>query len=158
MSRTWTDALHEALAGADRLDIHDVVEGLAARSFADEWEPAWYGIGPDGAFAEEPVVRIAGAEKIADLLARIRVDDATSGSHCMCTGFPWLRFFRRGEEIASFTWHEVALRWHGGPWPGDGALTAESIAAVPAWLEAEGFPSLLRAKGERIAWQKRDRA
>jgi hypothetical protein len=101
------------------------------------------GIGPYGVFQKEPVFRLFGAENMADLLARIRLDDAKSGNHCMCTGAPWLRFFRHDEEIASFTWHHGdALRWHAGSWSGDGALTDESAAAVPAWLRAEGCTSL----------------
>jgi hypothetical protein len=143
MSATWTSTLHRALAGADRLDIHLVVDMPVEKYFEEDPNPAYTGVGPDAVFQRAAVFCIADAEKISDLLAHIRIADAESGGNCMCTGCPWLRFYRRGEEIASFTWHHGrALRWQDGPWPGDGALTQEAVAAIPAWFLAEGFPLL----------------
>jgi hypothetical protein len=156
MRRTWTSTFHEALTGADRLVIHTVVEIPVEQLFKDDRDQAYAGIGPGGAFEKVPVFCIADAKKIADLLARIHIDDANSGGGCMCAGWPWFRFFRSGEEIASFTGqHGLALCWQDGPWPGDGALTEETIAAIPAWFLAEGFPELHRAREAEIARQQR---
>jgi len=161
MTIDWTSALHEALAGADRLDVHDTVNIPLDALFSDEpGEPApeRTGIGPDSMFEPAPSLQLTGVEKITGLVARIRIDDAKSGSHCMCTGGPWLRFFRRGREIASFTWHHgKSLRWHGGPWPDDGALTEDAADAVPAWFLAEGFPQLHHERETEIAAQRRAR-
>jgi hypothetical protein len=157
MNRTWTSALHEALAEADRLDLHNVVDIPADQIFAEERDPAYDGVGPDGVFEAAPVLRLVGAEKIADLIPLLRIDDAKSGNHCMCSGCPWLRVYRCGEEIASFTWHHGrGLRWHGGPWSGDGALTPESAATLAAWFRAEGYPDLAWERESDLAENGRE--
>jgi hypothetical protein len=156
MNQTWTSALHDALAEADRLDIHTVVDVPPAMYFADDWDPAYNGVGPDGVFEAAPVFILVSAEKIAALIPLIRVDDAKSGNHCMCSGLPWLRFYRGGAEIGSLTWHHGrGLRWHDGSWSGDGALTPESATAVAGWLLAEGYPQLERARERSLARNER---
>jgi hypothetical protein len=141
------------------LGIHNVKDVPIDVFFEEEEDigaPASVGIGPGGIFERDPAFCVVGAEKIAGLITRIRIDEARSGGHCMCTGGQWLRFYRRGEEIASFTGHHgVALRWEAGPWPGDGALTEEAAAAIPAWFLAEGFPLLQQAREAAIARAQR---
>lgn len=157
MNRSWTSALHEALAEADRLDIHTLVDVPPAQYFSDDWDPAYDGVGPHGVFEAAPVFRLVDAAKIADLIPRIRIDDAKSGNHCMCNGLPWIRIYRGGEEIASLTWHHgTGLRWHGGSWSGDGALTPESAAALAAWFLAEGYAQLEWARERSLVEEGRE--
>ncbi|MEP7123022.1 MAG: hypothetical protein ABJE95_18990 [Byssovorax sp.] len=61
MSKMWTSGFHEALAGADRLEIHSLVDIPVEKFFdEEEWDPAYVGIGPDAAFEKTPVFCIDG--------------------------------------------------------------------------------------------------
>jgi hypothetical protein len=131
----WNASLRAAVADADRLVIHD--------------------LGFDGE-ERQPDCEIRGADKIQELFQLIDIDAGSSGFHCMCDGEYWLQVYEGDREILTLGYHHGrSLRWQKGKWNGDGALTAASQVALPAWFQKNGCAYLQQLCDRRLAERKR---
>src|SRR5262245_56924849 len=126
-ARSWFDplapserSLLKALAGVDRVRVRaGGVDSYLNRTLFEETDP----------------------QKIKEVIQSIRIDPTNSGQHCMCDGDPIIEFYRDGKLVVTLCYlHGKKLRWDEG-WRGDGAMTAESAAAMNAWLNAHGVRS-----------------
>jgi hypothetical protein len=98
-------------------------------------------------------------QQVQSFLATLDFDDRNSGHHCMCCGSATVELYRAGGVVASFGMHHgLSVRWSGGPWPGDAALSSASRDLVADWLKErgdKGTPAELRAHKEREAAHER---
>ena len=84
--------------------------------------------------AEKTLFETKAANEIQQLLAGIQINEEKSGFHCMCCGNPSLEFYDGDQLIATLGFHHgMGLRWPGG-WPGDAALTPQSVDFLIEWL------------------------
>jgi hypothetical protein len=111
-------SLRRALAGADRLRVRTG------------------GTGQRDAARERTLFEETDAGRIESVIASVRIDPSANGPPCPCDGQMSLEFYRGGVLIATVGYHGRALRWEG--WRGDGALTADSAAALRRWLRTRG--------------------
>jgi hypothetical protein len=126
-ARSWFDpmapserSLARALVGADRIRVRSGgIDAHLNRTLFEETDPA----------------------KIKEVIDSIRIDPGNSGHHCMCEGDPIIDFYRGGELVVTLSYHHgKSLRWQEG-WRGDGAMTADSAAAMNDWLNRHGVKS-----------------
>jgi hypothetical protein len=126
-ARSWFDpsapserSLVKALKGVDRIRVRSGgVDAHLNRTLFEETDP----------------------EKVKEVIQSIRIDLANSGQHCTCSGDPIIEFYRGGALVVTLGYHHgKKLRWEEG-WRGDGAMTADSAAAMNAWLNARGVKS-----------------
>ncbi|MCU0726267.1 MAG: hypothetical protein MUE73_10825 [Planctomycetes bacterium] len=101
---------------------------------------------------------LAEVTKLTDILALLRgigIDEAASGGGCFCCGDPTFEFYRGEKLLAMVGWHHgEALRWEGGTWSGDGALTSKSAEFLCRWLAEHGVEGPLALLGEKRARER----
>jgi len=117
-------ALRKALAGADRLVVRQVDDGS-----------------PD----HKPPVTIAGADKIAGLLAVLDFRENGDTHPCACGGDTTITFYMGDKVLAELTHaHGISLRWN--KWSGGGSSEFTSAAALawPKWFDENGYPDYER--------------
>jgi hypothetical protein len=140
----WETSLRRAVQGCDRIRVRS--GGTCHRDVE----------------SEKTLVDSRDRSVIRALVVAIEIDDARSGGGCMCCGEPTFEFYRGEKLLAMVGFHHgQALRWDGGEWEGDGALTPESAERICRWLAARGVKGPLeeleearareRAMAERIA-------
>jgi len=114
------ELLKKALAGADRIEMREV-------RFDDDEETA------------RPFVLRDGG-KIAELVARLDFDDASSGFYCMCAGDSAVTFFKGDAKIATLSHHHGrSLRWNNSKsWDGDSLFTSAAAEAWRTWFKDQG--------------------
>lgn len=111
--------LKKALMGADRIEMKEVRFD-------------------DGEEAVKPFVFRDGS-KIAELIACLDFDDASSGFYCMCAGDSVVTFFNGDAEIASLSHHHGhSLRWKSKSWKGDSLFTSAAAEAWRTWFKDQG--------------------
>jgi hypothetical protein len=116
----WAAALRHGLASANRLRVR-----TGGTCHTD----------PE---TEKTLLDLRDAAAIQTFLGGVEVDEAQSGFHCMCCGYPTLEFYE-GEKLVGIVGmhHGRSLRWP-GEWPGDALLTAGSIEFLVEWLAKHG--------------------
>jgi hypothetical protein len=131
VARTWEGKLTAALAGATRLRVR--TGGTCHRDRA----------------RERTLFEVKDAAQVRALLGLVKINERTSGPHCMCCGEPSFEFYAGDALILTVGYHHgIGLRWIGG-WPGDGMLTAASADALKGWL-AGRIPAIkLQQEAER---------
>jgi len=93
----------------------------------------------DGKSERRVLFRTTDRHIIASLISTIRTDDASSGVHCGCTGYPTLEFYHGWHKLATVgVHHGQLLRWDDG-WDGDGVLTSEASREFVALLKQHGL-------------------
>lgn len=120
VAHRWGKALAAGVGGATRIRVRSGGtchrDSEEERTLGEERDPA----------------------EIAKAIAMIVIDEDETGLHCMCCGEPTIEFYRDEALIAVLgVHHGEILRWPGG-WPADARLTAESAAALNAWLAGKG--------------------
>src|SRR5262249_9026616 len=62
-----------------------------------------------------------------------------------------LTFYRGDQKIVTISHHHgTGLRWYDKQWPGDGALTDASQAALPRWFQENGYAVFQTDRENRI--------
>jgi len=85
-----------------------------------------------------------GVDAARSLIDLLQFDDDSSGGLCACRGSLMLQFFRGTDLAALISYHHgKRLRWHDGPWLGDGILTQQSQASLRKWLLGAGIDEKL---------------
>lgn len=134
----WTKALHRKVGDVDRIRVRS--GGTCHRDKA----------------SEKTLVEVDDRESIDDLLKGLEINDEQSGFHCMCCGEPTIELYRDHELVASLGFHHGhSLRWPGGLWPGDAAMTEASSRHLCEFLAKHGHDGPLREFEES---QARERA
>ena len=127
----WKRLLVAAVQGADRVAVDPVT---------------FPGVPSMNAF------ELTGGDKVQGFLAQIQIEDCDDPGMCACDGDVVFRFHKGKRELAAVSHHHgSSLRWRDGRWPGDAPLTAESQAALPAWLAKEGYPALADDREVRLS-------
>jgi hypothetical protein len=128
----WEAVLQKALSGADRVRVIPPKEGRP--------------VDPGRVLAEE-----RDAKAVSELSASFVVDDSTEPFHCMCSGSPWLEFYRGDQLLATIpVQHGFGIRWEG--WPADRVLIPHGQDTLSNWLARRGV------KGPKMELaQKRER-
>lgn len=143
--RAWTRTLQEALTGVDRLVVRaDLANRSTPPEAAEELPP--------------PLLDLADAKAVAEFVRRIEIDGARSGGwFCMCSGGPFLQFYRGDRLLTTVGMHHgLSLRWHEGPWQGDGALKLKSGQFVNSWLAERGVKGPKREVEQANERDRRD--
>ncbi len=136
----WTTPLHEALRSANRLLVRS--GGTCHRQ-------------PD---QEIILLDLRDAGQVNEIIQAIQIDPEKSGSACACCGNPTLEFYQDETLILSLSFHHSkSLRWPGGKWSGDGALTRQSADVLIKWLDNHGVtePRQERERSLRLEEQTR---
>jgi hypothetical protein len=124
----WKAPLEKALADADRL----LIEPLSATQ-------------------KKGGLEIKGADRLRELLKRIEIDDERSGFACLCDGDHLFHFYKGDRLVVTLGHHHgIGLRWRGGSWEGDAALTPDSQVALPRWFREYGYPRLQEMRDARL--------
>jgi hypothetical protein len=112
---------------------------------------------------ETTLFETSDVNEVRAFLDGIQINDERSGFHCMCCGNPTFELYRGERLVASIGFHHgQSLRWAGGQWPGDAALTEDSAVFLIKWLDEHGVsgPREEReydereAKASAIAYEK----
>ena len=136
MRPRWEDSLQRAVQGATRLRVRS--GGTCHR------DPS----------REKALVEITDAAQIDRVVKGIDIDWLNSGRTCMCCGNPTFEFYAGDKLLAMIGYHHGRnLRWGGGPWRGDGALTASSQRFLNSWLSQHGVTGP-QAEVDRMQEQK----
>jgi hypothetical protein len=129
----WMDTLSKAVALAGRLRVR--TGGTCHR------RPS----------TERTIFEVNDPAVIRDFVAKLEVDEAKSGFHCMCCGSPSLELYDGARLLATLGFHHGrSLRWP-QRWPGDALLTARSAEHLVQFLGKHGFDQPLREREEQRA-------
>jgi len=86
------------------------------------------------------VALIKGQQNIQEFISLIEFKAEDGQPGCNCEGSYLLKFSKQGKGLVSLGYHHVsALRWSGGAWKGDRALTDTSLKSIIKWFKKNGF-------------------
>jgi hypothetical protein len=132
----WTSSLRQAVQGTTRLRVRS--GGTCHRNLS----------------REETLADITDAAEIDRVVKGIAIDWPNSGRSCACCGSPTFEFYAGDKLLAMLGYHHGQnLRWAGGPWWGDGALTPASRTFLNSWLSRHGVTGP-QAEVDRVQEQK----
>ena len=99
------------------------------------------GLSPASGLPTDPeavLFRLDGVAHVTAVLDAIDIDDARSGDHCLCTGYPVVQFLDgSGQAVVTLGCHHGrALRWQA--WQGDATLTERSAGELCEWFAGHG--------------------
>jgi hypothetical protein len=130
----WEEPFRRAVRSCDRVRVRS--GGTCHRNPAEE----------------KTLFEVTKPGRIRALVRGIEIDEAQSGFGCMCCGWPTFEFYRGEKLLAMVGFHHGrSLRWEGGAWKGDAALTGESALLLCRFLAEGGVEEPLRELEEELA-------